>query len=188
MSTKLLISILIVLVGLLLSENLRTTFLESKSKETVDYVIGIPSHPANFEKREIIRRTWLSYLDHDLKTVIRPYFIIGNDLCNLTSSLKANPYDCDQVKLNESSLRSNFFVHKIIESNANSSTNIYTGFIFELNHDLTITRLGALNGVLKHLNHFTISLLDLVNQVGFNSVLLINLIDFCIFLFIGNNC
>lgn len=163
----------VLLGGLFLREDLWLILsdLSNLNKEKVDYIIGILSEPTNFERRSVIRQTWLSYLDDlndvlvnlDKEIKIKPYFIIGNQFCNLASLIKSDEYGCDQVKLNESLGRTKFLVNKVVKTNKNNQ--IYGGFIFEVNYDITINRLGVLNKALKSLdNHFKLNLLDLSND------------------------
>ena len=163
------ISILVFLISLILKKELKLIYLRLM-KEDVDIIIGILSNPIHFEKRAIARETWLSYLDDSKLNhfKIKPYFIIGKNICNLTSPFKTNDYGCDEIKLKESSdQQSNFVVNKLIKSTQFNSNKIYKGFLFEINFDISINRLGVLNLALKEQEHFKFYLEDLSNDVSF---------------------
>lgn len=136
-------------------------------KEKVDWVIGILSSPENFARRTIIRQTWLSYLDElSGQLSVRPYFIIGQHSCNLTASIRSDDYSCDQLKLAESLKQSSFLVNRVVESNLQRNTYMYRGFIFEVNMDITVSRLGVLGAALNGLEQFRLILLDLSTDVS----------------------
>lgn len=152
-----------------LFENELKSFLPSskEKKEKVDWVIGILSSPGNFERRAIVRQTLLSFFDDlDGQVNVKPYFIIGKRSCDLPSSIRSDDYSCDEVKLAKSVKRPIFLVNKIVPSNPTRNSYVYRGFIFEVNHEITINRLGALSLALKNLSDFQLSLLDLNKGVS----------------------
>lgn len=156
------------LVAYFFENELKSFFSSKVEKEKVDWVIGILSSSDNFERRAIIRQTWLSYLD-DLKDQVnvKPYFIVGKHACNLTASIRSNDYSCEEVRLVESVKRPNFLVNKLVaNSNLGKRNNVYKGFVFEVNHDITINRLGLLNLVDTNFGDFNLLLQDSINPVS----------------------
>lgn len=151
-------------IGLVLG-NLKQLSFDSNDKQKVDYVVGILSSRDHFQTREIIRKTWLSKIN-DLNFVIKPYFIIGKQSCNLTMKLRTDQYDCNEIKLNESFSRTDFYANRLIESNSLKQPFFEKEINFEVLFDLTITRFGILNCFLKNSDHFKIALLDQNEKVS----------------------
>lgn len=167
LNMRILVSVAL-LIAYFFESELKSAFQNAiAGKKKVDWVIGILSSPENFERRAIIRQTWLSYLDElNGKLSVRPYFIIGKRSCNLTASIRSNDYSCDEVKLGESVKRFSFLVNKLVKSNPQRNTYIYRGFMFEVNHDITVNRLGVLSSALNGLDQFKLLLVHLSKDVS----------------------
>lgn len=178
MFAKILFSVLFLLIALYLNNNL--VFFKSNSsklnlnKQSVDLIIGILSNPTNFEQRAIIRKTWLSELEFLINSInIKPFFVIGNKLCNLPDEIRSNRYSCERINFNENLFGNyiqTFKLEKLLDEKKIQNNNFYNGFIFEINCNLTINKLGIFNKIINLDNKtYNIHLKKLPSNVSYIS-------------------
>lgn len=72
-------------------------------KTAIDLFVVILSKRSNFQLRNVIRQTWLNSKSNDYPNLkIKPFFVVGNQDCELPDQLLRDSYSCELWTFNNS--------------------------------------------------------------------------------------